>query len=55
MDPFGSSQLDLFDGPLRSAWSDQLGFVQTVDCLGQRVVPRRQLRSIRSVISELFG
>ena len=38
MDPFGSSQLDLFDGPPRSAWSDQLGFVQTVDRLGQRVV-----------------
>jgi hypothetical protein len=38
VDPFGSSQLDLFDGPPRSAWSDQLGFVQTVDRLGQRVV-----------------
>jgi hypothetical protein len=38
VDPFGSSQLDLFDGPPRSAWSDQLGFVQTVDRLGRRVV-----------------
>jgi hypothetical protein len=38
VDPFGSSQLDLFDGPPRSARSDQLGFAQTVDRLGQRVV-----------------
>ena len=49
MDPFGSSQLDLFDGPLRSAWSDQLGFVQTVDRLGQRVVIGAADRSDRGL------
>jgi hypothetical protein len=34
---------------------DQFGFVQAIDRLGEGVVPRHRLRSIRSVISELFG
>jgi hypothetical protein len=50
VDPFGSSQLDLFDGPPRSAWSDQLGLVQTVDRLG----PTRCHRSCQQA-EALFG
>ena len=54
-DPFGGRQFDLLDGAPRLSGFDQLGFVQPVDRLGQCVIPRRQLRLIRSVISELFG
>ena len=38
VDPFGGRQLDFFDGPPGLARSDQLGFIQPVDSLGQRVV-----------------
>ena len=55
VDPFGGGQFDLLDGAPRLSGFDQLGFVQPVDRLGQSVIPRRQLRLIRSVISELFG
>jgi len=55
VDPFGGGQFDLLDGAPRLSGCDQFGFVQPVDGFGQRVIPRRQLRLIRSVISELFG
>jgi hypothetical protein len=55
VDPFGGGQLDFLDGAPGHAGLDQLGLVQTVDRLGQRIVLRRQLRLIRLGISELFG
>ncbi len=55
IDPLGSGVLDLIDGAPRTPMFDHLGLVQAVDRLRERIVPRRQLRSIRSVISELFG
>jgi hypothetical protein len=48
-----SGHLDILDGPPWLAWFDQFGFVQAVDRLGEGVVPCRQLRSIRLLISEL--
>ena len=53
--PPGSGVFDPVDGPPGLAWFDQFGFVQAVDGFGECVIPRRQLRLIRSVISELFG
>jgi hypothetical protein len=38
VDPFGGGQLDLLDGAPGLARFDQLGFVEAVDGLGQRVV-----------------
>ena len=40
VDPFGGGVLDVIDGLPRLAWFDQLGLVQPVDRLGQRVVIR---------------
>ena len=37
-DPFQGRQFELFDGPPGPAAVDQLGFVETVDRLSQRVV-----------------
>ena len=55
VNPFGGGHFDVLDGASRLVWFDQLGLVQAVDGFGECVVPRRQLRLIRSVISELFG
>ena len=59
VDPFGGGQLDLLDGPPRLAGFDQLGFVQPVDRLGQRVIvgaadgtDRRLDASFREPLSE---
>ncbi|CAN5646442.1 hypothetical protein BH09ACT7_BH09ACT7_60550 [soil metagenome] len=41
--------------PKRRVFADSFVFVQADRGFGQGVVPRLQLRSIRSVISELFG
>ena len=38
VDPLGGGQLDLLDGPPGLARFDQLGLVEAVDGLGQRVV-----------------
>jgi hypothetical protein len=38
--PFQGGQLDLLDGTPRTAASDQLGFEQAVDGLGQGIVER---------------
>ena len=38
VDPFGGGQFDLLDGAPRLSGFDQLGFVQPVDRLGQRVI-----------------
>jgi hypothetical protein len=40
VDPFRGGQLYFLDGPPGLAWFDQLGLVQSVDRLGQRVVIR---------------
>jgi hypothetical protein len=55
MDPLGGGVFDLVDRPPRLVRVDQLGLVQPVDRLREGIVPRRQVRSIRSVISELLG
>jgi hypothetical protein len=38
VDPFRGGQFDCFNGPPGLAWFDQLGLIQAVDRLGQRVV-----------------
>ena len=48
VDPCSGGQLYFLDGPPGLAWSDQLGLVQSVDRLGQRVV-------IRSPIEPMDG
>ena len=53
--PPGSGVFDLVDGPPGLAWLDQFGLVQAVDGFGECVVQSRQLRSIPSLVSELFG
>jgi len=40
IDPFGGGILDLLDGPPRAPVFDQLGLVQTVDRLGERIIER---------------
>jgi hypothetical protein len=55
VNPLRGGHLDVLDGPPRLARFDQLGLVQAVDRFRQGVILRHQLRSIRSVISELFG
>jgi hypothetical protein len=55
VDPFGGGQLHLLDGAPGLSGFDQFGLVQAVDRFGLCVVPRRQLRLIRSLISELSG
>ena len=55
--PAQGGQLDVFDGPPRSLVGsvDQLGLVEPADGLGEGVGPRRRLRLIPMVGSELFG
>ena len=55
VDPSGGGVFDLVDRVPGLAGVYQLGLVEPVDGFGERVVPRRQVRSIRSVISELLG
>jgi hypothetical protein len=58
VDPFGGRQLDFVDGPPRLARSDQLGLVQAVDGLGQRVVigaADRSDRGLDTSFGETFG
>ena len=58
VDPSQGGQLDVLDGlpwPGAGRSVDQLGLVISVHRLREGVIPRRQLRLIRSVISELFG
>jgi hypothetical protein len=45
VDPFGGGQFDFFDAALGFAGFDQLGLVQAVDRLGQRVVIRASDRT----------
>ena len=55
VDPFGGGVFDLVDGPPRLAWFDQFGLVQPIYRLREGIVQSRQLRSIQSLVSELFG
>ena len=54
-DPFRGRQLDLVDVAPRALPADEFVLERADGGFGQRVIPRRQLRLIRSVISELFG
>jgi hypothetical protein len=40
IDPFGGGILDLLDGLSQAPVFDQLGLVQTVDRLGERIIER---------------
>ena len=58
VDPFGGRQFDFLDGAPWLARSDQLGFVQAVDGLGQRVVigaADRSDRGLDASLGEPFG
>jgi hypothetical protein len=51
IDVFGGSVFDLLDGTPRSLVLDQLGFVQTVDRLGERVIVRIPMLPTELVIA----
>ena len=53
--PFGGGVFDLVDRPPRLVRVDQLGLVQPIYRLREGIVQSRQLRSIQSLVSELFG
>ena len=53
--PFGSREFDLIDVAPGALPADEFVLERADGGLGQCVVPRCQLRSIPSVISELFG
>ena len=53
--PLGGGQLDLVDVAPGALPADDFVLERPDGGLGQCVIPCRQLRSIRSVISELFG
>ena len=53
--PFGGAEFDLVDVAPRALPADEFVLERPDGGLGQSVVPRRQLRSIPSVISELSG
>jgi len=55
LDPFGSAEFDVVNVAPWAVPADEFVLERPDGGLGQGVVPRRQLRSIRSVISELFG
>lgn len=55
LDPTGGGELDLVNRPPGAPAADQLGLVQAVDRLRQRVQPSRQLRRMEALRSELFG
>lgn len=53
--PFRGGDFDLVDVAPRSLPADEFVLERPDGGLSQRVIQRRQLRLIRSVISELFG